>query len=62
MDPRVETVDEIETRIRQALDYFRPEQLWLNPDCGLQTLPREAAVGKMRNLVAAAERVRRTLP
>jgi 5-methyltetrahydropteroyltriglutamate--homocysteine methyltransferase len=61
MDPRVETVDEVEGRIRRALDYFRPEQLWLNPDCGLQTLPREAAIGKMRNLVAAAERVRRTL-
>jgi len=62
MDPRVETVDEIEARIRRALEYFRPEQLWLNPDCGLQTLPREAAVGKMRNLVEAAARVRETLP
>ena len=61
MDPRVETVDEIEARIRRALGYFRPEQLWLNPDCGLQTLPREAALGKMRNLVEAAARVRETL-
>jgi 5-methyltetrahydropteroyltriglutamate--homocysteine methyltransferase len=61
MDPRVETVDEIEARIRLALQYFRPEQLWLNPDCGLQTLPRDSATGKLRNLVAAARRVRRTL-
>jgi fatty acid/phospholipid biosynthesis enzyme len=50
-----------ETRIRRALDYLRPEQLWINPDCGLQTLPREAAIGKMRNLVEAAGRVRETL-
>jgi 5-methyltetrahydropteroyltriglutamate--homocysteine methyltransferase len=58
MDPRVETVEEIEARIRLALEYFRPEQLWLNPDCGLQTLPHDAAVGKLRNLVLAARRVR----
>jgi len=60
-DPRVESVAEIEARIRLALQYFRPEQLWLNPDCGLQTQPRDAAIGKLRNLVAAAERVRATL-
>jgi 5-methyltetrahydropteroyltriglutamate--homocysteine methyltransferase len=61
MDPRVESVAEIEGRIRLALDYFRPEQLWLNPDCGLQTLPHDAAVAKLRHLVQAARRVRDTL-
>jgi 5-methyltetrahydropteroyltriglutamate--homocysteine methyltransferase len=61
MDPRVETVAEIEARIRQALDYVRPEQLWLNPDCGLQTLPREPAIAKMRHLVTAARNIRREL-
>jgi 5-methyltetrahydropteroyltriglutamate--homocysteine methyltransferase len=61
MDPRVETVDEIVARIRLALDYFRPEQLWLNPDCGLQTLPHDSAVAKLRHLVEAARRVRETV-
>lgn len=61
MDPRVEDVEEIEARIRMALEYFRPEQLWLNPDCGLQTQPHDSAVGKLRHLVAAAERVRADL-
>jgi 5-methyltetrahydropteroyltriglutamate--homocysteine methyltransferase len=61
MDPRVESVAEIEGRIRLALDYFRPEQLWLNPDCGLQTLPHHSAVAKLRHLVQAARRVRDTL-
>jgi 5-methyltetrahydropteroyltriglutamate--homocysteine methyltransferase len=61
MDPRVETVAEIEKRIRMALEYFRPEQLWLNPDCGLQTLPHDSAVGKLRNLVEAARRVRESI-
>jgi len=61
MDPRVESVAEIEARLRLALEYFRPEQLWINPDCGLQTLPHDSAVGKLRNLVAATRRVRRGL-
>jgi 5-methyltetrahydropteroyltriglutamate--homocysteine methyltransferase len=61
MDPRIESVAEIEQRIRLALEYFRPEQLWLNPDCGLQTLPRESAIGKLRHLVQAAHRVRADL-
>ena len=61
MDPRVEAVEEIEGRIRLALDFFAPEQLWLNPDCGLQTLPHDSAVGKLRNLAEAARRVRERL-
>lgn len=61
MDPRVESVDEIEQRIRLALQYFSPNQLWLNPDCGLQTLPHDSAVNKLRNLVQAARRVRESL-
>ncbi len=61
MDPRVETVDEIVQRIELALEYFRPEQLWLNPDCGLQTLPHDSAVAKLRNLVDAARQVRTAL-
>lgn len=61
MNPRIDTVKEIEARIRLALEYFQPEQLWLNPDCGFQALPRESAIGKLRNLVAAARRVRESL-
>jgi 5-methyltetrahydropteroyltriglutamate--homocysteine methyltransferase len=61
MDPRVESVEEIEARIRRALEYVSPTQLWINPDCGLQTLPHDSAVGKLRNLVAATRRVRERL-
>ena len=53
-----ETVDEIAARIELALEYLSPDQLWLNPDCGLQSLPRDSAVGKLRNLATAAARVR----
>ena len=60
-DPRVESVEEIEARLRLALEYFAPEQLWVNPDCGLQVVPHDAAVAKLRNLVKATHRVRRSL-
>ena len=60
-DPRVESVEEIEARIRLALQYFAPEQLWINPDCGLQVVPRDAAVAKLQNLAAATRRVREAL-
>jgi 5-methyltetrahydropteroyltriglutamate--homocysteine methyltransferase len=44
-----------------ALEYFTPEQLWINPDCGLQAVPRDAAVAKLENIVAATQRVRQSL-
>jgi 5-methyltetrahydropteroyltriglutamate--homocysteine methyltransferase len=61
MDPRVESVDEIVGRIRTALDHVPAEQLWLNPDRGLQALAPEVVTAKMRNLVEAAARVRASL-
>lgn len=60
-DPRVESVEEIVARIRLALEYFAPEQLWINPDCGLQVVPHDAAVAKLKNLVSATHRVRQGL-
>ena len=34
-EPRVETVEEIEARIRQVLDHIEPDRLYLGPDCGM---------------------------
>jgi 5-methyltetrahydropteroyltriglutamate--homocysteine methyltransferase len=34
-----------------------PERLTVSPDCGLKLLPREAAYGKMANMVTAAREV-----
>lgn len=58
--PRVPGVEEIESLIRKALDVFRPEQLWINPDCGLKTRRWEEVRPALENLVAAARRVRET--
>jgi 5-methyltetrahydropteroyltriglutamate--homocysteine methyltransferase len=42
--PRVPSVDEIESLLRKALVVLTPEQLWVNPDCGLKTRLPFAAV------------------
>src|SRR5581483_7079808 len=34
---RIESADEIRQAIRKALNFYRPEDLFLNPDCGFGT-------------------------
>jgi len=54
----VESVETIEGRIEKALEVLRPEQLWIDPDCGLKTRTVQEAIGKLKNMVAAARRIR----
>jgi 5-methyltetrahydropteroyltriglutamate--homocysteine methyltransferase len=56
--PRVPSTEEIESLIRKALTVFRPEQLWVNPDCGLKTRRWEEVRPALRNMVNATRRVR----
>ena len=56
--PEVESVGTIVERIRRALPYVKPENVILAPDCGMKYLPREAAIGKLRAMVAAARVLR----
>ena len=60
-DSRIETADEIEARIGQALDHIRPDRLSLGPDCGMVFLDPEVAKAKLTNLVEGARRVRESL-
>lgn len=57
--PEVESVDTIVERIRRALPYVKAENVILAPDCGMKYLPREAAIGKLRAMVAAARVLRK---
>ncbi|WP_284014142.1 methionine synthase [Halobaculum litoreum] len=57
----VESVEEIKANIEQGLKVVPPEKLTVSPDCGLKLLPREAAYGKMENLVQAAREVEQEL-
>lgn len=54
---RVETSEEIETRLREALKHIDSDRLIAAPDCGLGFLDRERAWQKLRNLCLAAQRV-----
>ncbi len=54
---RVEPVQDITSRLEDALDHIEAERLIAAPDCGLGMLDRDTAVAKMKNLVAAAHAV-----
>lgn len=57
----IEDVDTVEQRIRAALEVLRPEQVWVDPDCGLKTRQVDEAIGKLRVIVEATRRVRQDL-
>ncbi len=50
----IETIDEIDNRIKAALKYIDKERLLAAPDCGLGLLNRDLIKKKLKNLVAAA--------
>jgi 5-methyltetrahydropteroyltriglutamate--homocysteine methyltransferase len=52
---KVESVDEIVSHIRKAVDVFGEKIIQVSPDCGQRMLPREIAYNKLKNLVKAGE-------
>jgi 5-methyltetrahydropteroyltriglutamate--homocysteine methyltransferase len=59
--PKVETPDQVASRIRRALEYVPADRLMINPDCGLRHLAPEVARQKLRAMVAGAAAVRAEL-
>ncbi|EHK86716.1 5-methyltetrahydropteroyltriglutamate--homocysteine S-methyltransferase [Saccharomonospora azurea] len=59
--PRVPEMAEIVELLRAALASVPSPRLWVNPDCGLKTRGYAEVEPALRNLVAAATEVRRTL-
>jgi 5-methyltetrahydropteroyltriglutamate--homocysteine methyltransferase len=53
-DSRIETVEEISHRLRDALKHIDANRLIAAPDCGLMMLGRKLAMKKLVNLCAAA--------
>ncbi|KAI1201889.1 cobalamin-independent methionine synthase [Nemania serpens] len=53
--PRVPSEQEIRDRIEEMLQYLKPEQLWINPDCGLKTRQWKETKEALVNLVNAAK-------
>jgi len=56
--PRIPTEEEIVALLRRALDVVAPEQLWVNPDCGLKTRRWEEVRPALSAMVAAARALR----
>ncbi|WP_043452083.1 5-methyltetrahydropteroyltriglutamate--homocysteine S-methyltransferase [Jongsikchunia kroppenstedtii] len=56
--PRVPSIDEIATSLRQAHKAVPAQRLWVNPDCGLKTRKTDEVTAALGNLVAAAKQVR----
>lgn len=52
----IETVSEIENRIKQLLQYITIERVIIAPDCGLGYLPKDILFQKLKNMVEAAKK------
>jgi 5-methyltetrahydropteroyltriglutamate--homocysteine methyltransferase len=59
--PRVPTVEEILALLKKARDVLSPQQIWVNPDCGLKTRGWPEVERALHNMVAAASAAREQL-
>jgi 5-methyltetrahydropteroyltriglutamate--homocysteine methyltransferase len=56
--PRIPSAEEMAALILKARERLAPEQIWVNPDCGLKTRKWEEVEPALRNMVAAAKQIR----
>jgi 5-methyltetrahydropteroyltriglutamate--homocysteine methyltransferase len=59
--PRVPSQQEMEALLEKALQVLTPQQLWVNPDCGLKTRGWAEVKPALVSMVAAAKAVRSRL-
>ena len=57
--PRIPSVEEMDTILRDSLVVIPKEQFWINPDCGLKTRQEQETVASLKNMVAAAKNIRK---
>lgn len=55
---KLETPEQIADLIKRALDYIPEDNLYVNPSCGLEYLPRERSYEKLSNLSSGVKLVR----
>ncbi len=60
-DAKVEPIEVIEKRIWKAVEKLDADNIWIDPDCGLRNLTREAAFAKLSNMVKAAKNVEKEI-
>ena len=59
--PRVPGTDEIRDSIKKIIEKIKPQQVWVNPDCGLKTRGTDETYKSLKNLTNAAKKVREAL-
>jgi 5-methyltetrahydropteroyltriglutamate--homocysteine methyltransferase len=59
--PVIPSVDFIVAKLRMFLKHLEPEQIWVNPDCGLKTRAWDEVISALRNLMDAVHIVREEL-
>jgi 5-methyltetrahydropteroyltriglutamate--homocysteine methyltransferase len=59
--PRVPGADEMRGLLHAATKYLSPDQIWVNPDCGLKTRRWEEVRPALTNMVHAAQAIREEL-
>ena len=57
--PRVPSADEMGGLLARAAAVLSPEQLWVNPDCGLKTRGWAEVEPSLEHMIAAAKKARR---
>ena len=57
--PRVPSVEEIVDALHKIIAKVDKENVWVNPDCGLKTRGETETTASLKNLVEAAERLRK---
>jgi 5-methyltetrahydropteroyltriglutamate--homocysteine methyltransferase len=58
--PRIPTEEEMESLLKKASGVLSPDQLWVNPDCGLKTRRWEEVKPALAAMVQAARAMRAT--
>lgn len=56
--PRVPSAEEMSALLTLAAQVLKPEQIWVNPDCGLKTRAWPETVAALENMCQAAGRLR----
>jgi 5-methyltetrahydropteroyltriglutamate--homocysteine methyltransferase len=59
--PRVVPQVEMEALLKKAAAVLKPEQIWVNPDCGLKTRKWEETKICLKNMVGAAKALRQSV-
>ena len=59
--PRVPKQEEMEELLKKALKVLKPEQIWVNPDCGLKTRDWPETKSALKKMVDATKAIRSQL-